>query len=248
MRLGPALAVAAVLLAGIGAIVAHAADPNALWKIVHDRCVPGAAGGHPAPCTEVSADDAVLKDIVGNTQFLLIPTARITGIEDPAVLADGAPNFFADAWHAEHYIDGRLGHVLPREDVALVINPPSARSQEQLHIHIDCIRPDIRDALRQQTIGESWAMLQVKLAGQSYLAMRLPGETLDRNPFRLLADRVPGARDAMGDYTLILAGSSDPASGPGFILLAGHVGPEGAGHGEDLEDHRCVLGGDTPAG
>ncbi len=232
----------------VGAIMAHAADPNALWKIVHDRCGPAALAGNPAPCVSVSPDDAVLKDLVGATQFLLIPTARITGIESPALLADNAPNYFADAWLARRYIDARLGHAMPRDTISLAINPPTARSQEQLHIHVDCVRPDIREALRQQTIGQDWTMLPRPLAGQRYAAMRLPGDTLVANPFRILADTVPGAREAMGAYTLILVGASDPQTGPGFILLAGHVGPDGEGHGEDLQDHACALKDVSPAG
>ena len=243
-----AIALGLMVCLAVGGIVAHAADPNALWKIVHDRCVPDAAAGNPAPCVTVSADDAVLKDIQGATQFLLIPTARITGIESPAVLADGAPNYFADAWLVRRYIDAKLGHPMPRDDVALAINPPTARTQEQLHIHVDCVRQDVRDALRQQTIGDNWTMLPMPLGGQRYAVMRLAGDTVPRNPFQTLADTMPGARAAMGEYTLVLVGSNDPQTGAGFILLAGHVGQDGEGHGEDLQDHGCALGAVTPAG
>ncbi len=224
----------------LGGFVARAADPDALWKIVHGRCVPHAAAGDPAPCREVDADDAVLKDIVGATQFLLIPTARITGIESPALLAPGAPNFFADAWRARRYTSQAAGHDLPPEDIALAINPPSARSQEQLHIHVDCIRPDIRDALHTMTIGDHWARLPAGLAGQRYSARRIAGDTLP-NPFDLLADDLPGARDAMGLYTLVVTGTGGVSDAPGFILLAGRVGPDGLGHGEDLQDHGCAV-------
>ncbi len=235
--LASACVVAAALASGT--MVALAADSDALWKIVHGRCVPGAQAGSPAPCAQVDADDAVLKDLVGATQFLLIPTARITGIESPALLAPDAPNFFAAAWQARRYVAQRAGHDLPADTIALAVNPPSARSQDQLHIHVDCIRPDIRAALHTVVIGPGWAMLPMTLAGQRYMAMRLPGDALVANPFRLLADGLPEARGAMGLYTLVLTGSSAPDGG--FILLAGHVGPDGQGHGEDLEDHGCAL-------
>ena len=237
MRTASLLALAACV-AGLGVIasVARAADPDALWKIVHGRCVPNAESGGPAPCAEVTAEWAVLKDINGATQFLLIPTERVTGIESPAILAPTAPNYFAGAWEARHYVSERAGHLLPREDFALAINPPSARSQEQLHIHIDCIRPDIRDALHGVAVGDHWAMLPDALAGQRYSAMRIDQQQLSVNPFQLLAQDMPGARGAMGQYTLVLAGT--PA---GFILLAGHVGADGTGHGEDLEDHACAV-------
>ena len=59
-----------------------AANPDALWKIVHDQCVPDQQQNHnPAPCALVDQNKgdakgyAILKDIVGATQYLLIPTA-----------------------------------------------------------------------------------------------------------------------------------------------------------------------------
>ena len=232
---------AAGLLAGLAvlglcAAVARAADPDALWKIVHGRCVPGAAAGDPAPCVEVAADWAVLKDIVGATQFLLIPTARITGIESPAVLAPDAPNFFAAAWKARAYVEQRAGHGMARDSIALAINPPGARSQEQLHIHIDCVRPDIRALLGTVAVGEQWTALPEPLAGQRYLARTLAGSELDANPFRLLADGVPDAASTMGSYTMVVTGH-----GGGFMVLAGRIGADGDGHGEDVQDHSCAL-------
>ena len=86
-----------------------AADPNALWQIVGGQCVPDEQQHHsPEPCAAVdlAGGYAVLKDIVGDTQFLLIPTTRVTGIESPEILAPGAPNYFAAAWRARRF-DGQ---------------------------------------------------------------------------------------------------------------------------------------------
>ena len=225
---------AAILAAALG--LATAADPDALWKIVAGRCVPNAQAGDPAPCVAVAPDWAVLKDINGATQYLLIPTARITGIEDPALLAPNAPNYFAAAWQARSHVEARAGHPLPRDAIALAVNPPGARSQDQLHIHVDCIRPDVREAVRSLPAGPGWTPLPAPLAGQRYQAMRLDAAALDANPFALLAGGVPGARQAMGQYTLAVLGSAD-----GFVLLAGRIGEDGGGHGEDLQDHACAL-------
>ena len=238
MRRAMALLAGAVALGGL-AIAARAADPDALWKIVGGRCVPNAhvamgGAGDPAPCAAVTADWAVLKDINGATQYLLIPTARITGIESPAVLAPDAPNYFAAAWQARSYVEARAGHPLPPDAVVLAINPPGARSQNQLHIHVDCVRPDVREALRAVPVGDGWAMLPVPLAGQRYAAMRV--KTLDANPFKLLARGLPGAAEAMDQYTLAAVGMDH-----GFVLLAARIGVDGNGHGEDLQDHACAL-------
>jgi CDP-diacylglycerol pyrophosphatase len=214
----------------------HATDPNALWHIVGGQCVPDEARNHsPAPCAEVDLPGgyAVLKDIVGDTQFLLIPTTRVSGIESPEILAPSAPNYWQAAWQARHFVDQRAGRELPREDISLAINSVEDRSQNQLHIHIDCVRPDVQAALRQygDTIGTRWTPFPVKLAGHDYTAIRIDQPDLARaNPFLLLADGIPGARADMGRYTLVVVGQPD-----GFVLLAGH------GWGEGLQDHACAL-------
>jgi CDP-diacylglycerol pyrophosphatase len=245
------LRVAVALLTAFGLAVGTPvafADPNALWDIVNGQCVPDQRRtGEPAPCALVNLGGgeprgyAVLKDIVGATQFLLIPTARVAGIESPEILAADAPNYFAEAWRARSYVEQRAGRGLPRDWVSLAVNSSAARSQNQLHIHIDCVRADVRQALaaRAGDIGPTWESLSVPLAGQSYEAMAVDGDELDAvNPFRLLADGL-AAGDSMGAQTLVVVGSTGPDGRPGFVLLAGRADSAvaGSGHGEDLQDH-----------
>jgi CDP-diacylglycerol pyrophosphatase len=75
-----------------------ARDPDALWLVVHDLCVPDQRQfGSPSPCIEVdlAAGYVILKAPGGPTHFLLVPTARVTGIEDHTILASDAPNYWA---------------------------------------------------------------------------------------------------------------------------------------------------------
>ncbi|HUB12176.1 MAG TPA: CDP-diacylglycerol diphosphatase [Acetobacteraceae bacterium] len=235
-----------LMLATAIALTARASDPSALWHIVHDRCVPDEQMHHdPAPCAAVdpAGGYAVLKDLVGNTQFLLLPTARVGGIEDKAILAPDAPNYFADAWAARSYVNQRAGRDLPRDDLALAINSIYGRTQDQLHIHIDCIRADVRDALARHAaaIGPRWAEFPVPLAGRHYRAMRLAQpELAGTNPFRLLAADVPQAQ--MGSHTLVLTGAGFDGR-PGFILLddRADLAAGDNGSGESLQDHGCAL-------
>jgi CDP-diacylglycerol pyrophosphatase len=241
-------------LAVIGALLpivflGAATDPDILWKIVQDRCVVDETTlGHAAPCTvvDLAAGYAILKDIVGGTQYLLIPTVRITGIESPAVLAPTTPNYFAQAWSQTGLVDARLGKAMPRQDLSLAINAVTGRTQDQLHIHIDCIRADVRDALARHaaSVGRTWAPFPEPLAGTEYRAMRIDGATLSANPFLLLAEAEPGARAEMGAHTLVLAGETFAGGVPGFILLDNHADPAGGdmGNGEALQDHACQLG------
>ena len=232
------------------------ANPDVLWKIVHDHCVPNEEQhGQPAPCTLVDLEGgaaggwAVLKDIRGATQYLLIPTARVTGIEDPALLRPGAPNYFAAAWRERGYTERAAGHALPRDAVSLAVNSPFGRSQDQLHIHIDCIRRDVRAVLHRLLpgIGDRWAPLAAPLARHRYWAMRVSGDDLGgADPFALLAGKKPGAAAAMNRRTLVVIGADLPGGSPGFILLAGQLDLARGNHasGEELQDHACAVARD----
>ncbi|MGH6988032.1 MAG: CDP-diacylglycerol diphosphatase [Caulobacteraceae bacterium] len=251
---GPARrALSGVLAVALGAaalaLPAQAADPNALWRIVHDLCVPDfKTTGKPAPCTKIDLGGryAILKDIEGKTQLLLIPTDKVTGIEDRKVLARGAPNYFAEAWSARPLLEARAGRPIPRDDVGLAINSIDGRSQNQLHIHIDCLRTDVRDALaaHRGAIAPTWRRFPVALAGERYEARRVLGDRLGaRNPFDLLARGLPGARRRMGRETLAVIPMTFSGGRKGFVLLADHaeLAHFDVGSAEQLLDHDCAV-------
>jgi CDP-diacylglycerol pyrophosphatase len=242
---------AAAILFLLGTLPACAEDPDALWKLVHDRCVPNQLQhATPAPCMAVELGAGVergyvlLKDYIGHNQLLLLPTAKISGIESPAVLAPDATNYFAQAWLALPRLDALAHRSLPRDAVSLAINSMLGRSQNQLHIHIDCVAAPVRAALHDAdaAIGTAWAKLPVPLAGHPYIARRVAGETLDAiNPFRLLADTVAGAVADMGHHTLVVVGATMADGTPGFILLDDHADAATGdfANGEELQDHAC---------
>ncbi len=244
MRLVPFGLLLLVLAAG----QACAADPDALWKIVHGRCVPDeTAHENPAPCAAVSLSggSAVLKDIVGNTQFLLIPTAKVTGMEDPAITAPDAPDYWGAAWAVRPMVEARAGHALPRDAVSLAINAVSGRTQNQLHIHVDCLRPDIRATLAAElpSIGAAWSPLPGGLAGHAYRAMRVnQADLAGVYPFRLLHDDPAAAAD-MAHQTLVAVGAQFADGQAGFVLLADQADllHGDVGSGEELQDHSCAI-------
>jgi CDP-diacylglycerol pyrophosphatase len=252
----PVLAIAALaaLLVLWPTAATLAFDPSALWNVVHDKCVPNQQQhDDPAPCVAVDLKGGVehgyvvLKDNNGPSQYLLLPTARIVGIEGPALQAPGATNYFAAAWEARRFVEKSLGHDSPADRVGLAVNSILARTQNQLHIHIDCIRADVRTTLArlQSSIGTSWAPLAEALNGHPYQAMRVMGPTLDgHDPFKLLADGVPGARDSMRTRTLVVVGMLFDGDKPGFVILTDHIDPLRLDFaaGARLEDHTCSEG------
>ncbi len=236
-----------------GALVAAAVflrhDPDTLWRIVDAGCVPNQrAHATPAPCVQVdlARGFAILKDRIGVAQLLLIPTRRVTGIEDPALLRPGAPNDWAPAWDATPRLSATLGRPLPRQAIALAINSAWGRTQDQLHIHIDCVRSDVAAALRlhRDSLAPAWQAFPVPLAGRAYRAMRVDGADLSGiNPFRLLADGNPAAASAMGRHTLVVIGMVFAADRPGFVILDGQVDlwAMDLASGERLQDHDCAI-------
>jgi CDP-diacylglycerol pyrophosphatase len=268
-RTGLAVVALALLLAGVVAIAFISKKQNTradiLWNYVHGRCVPDMLMNHvPAPCVSVDLTGGeehgfvVWKDSAGNSQYLVMPTKKITGIESPAILLPDATNYFADAWMATTLVDQRVRQALPRANFALAINSVSGRSQDQLHIHIDCVQPNVKSSLEQvgSQIGTTWQSLPVKLAGHNYRAMWIPGGELgERNPFRRLADSLSYPAQEMAAHTLVLVGAERNGQ-PGFILLDGKVPfiavalspwiKLGLGSGEELEDHSCQVAHGAP--
>ena len=242
-----ALAIALTLSAVVlpAGTAAHA-DPDALWQLVSQQCVPDEEQfDDPAPCAAVDLDAgvergfAVFKDSVGPRQFLLIPTARITGIESPELLAPDAPNYFSAAWRARSFTDAAAGGPVPRDWMSLAVNSIQFRSQNQLHIHVDCVRGDVHDALSEHgaQIGPTWTTFPVPLAGHTYSALGVEGADLDVNPFQLVADAF-GSGD-MGSQTVVVIGRDRGDGGVGFVILADRADGENGDFagGEQLQDH-----------
>jgi len=238
------------------ASLAASGDRDAMWKTVHDQCVPDEqANDNPAPCVRVDLNGGVdkgyviLKDRVGATQFLLIPTRKISGIDSPDLLAPNSPNYWAAAWQNRAYVSAAAKHDLAWDMLGLAINSALSRSQDQLHIHMDCVQPDVRAALAAHIgeIGTTWAKLPVDLRGAPYFARWLADLAI-QDPFKLLASGMASAAQDMADETLVVAGVTFAPGQSGFVLLASRADPAlgNLAHGENLLDHSCALAMPTP--
>lgn len=226
-------------------------DGQLLWHIVHDHCVPGqATSDSPAPCADVEIAQgvargyAVLKDRVGTSQYLVMPTTLLSGIEDPRLLRTDAANYFTAAWKVRRLVAARVGANLARQDIGIAVNSRYGRSQDLLHLHVDCLRLDVRAALDMiaPTVRRRWSRQTVTLANHRYYAIRVEGdEHLGANPFRLLAAGLHVPPSDMAAWTLVLAGAHFSGE-PGFVLLAARADPQSGdtASGEVLQDHQCT--------
>jgi CDP-diacylglycerol pyrophosphatase len=241
LKFGAASALVAVLLA----TPACGANPDALRQIVEEQCLAHWTQQHdPAPCARIELGDppregsgyALLADRKGGAHLLLIPTRRIPGIESADLALPAAPNYLSAAWRARPWLETAVGHALPRNAVGLAVNPAQARSQNQLHIHIECLRPDVLQALAGEAghFASNWRSVHI---GAYHLEAReIAGETLEgENPFKLLNEQILKEHGVIGEYTLVIAGTQS-ASGPGFIML---TSPSMAG--ELLLDSTCAA-------
>ncbi|SDI84716.1 CDP-diacylglycerol diphosphatase [Paraburkholderia phenazinium] len=242
--IGRTAALVAVAVVASSCAQIAAADPDALWKIVGGQCVPEArASGRPGQCTSVNLAGhyAILKDISGRSQHLLIPTERVTGIESPSLLDANAPDYWADGWSSRNVVEASLKQPLKSDQFGLEINSEFRRSQQQLHIHMDCMRSDIINALaayRQVPVGQwQWETID----DVRYRIMRVTSLSQDNDPFRIVARDHPDAQ-AMATQTILVTGAGPSADQDGWLVLnSGMDVQDGTGTAEGLLDHACRL-------
>jgi CDP-diacylglycerol pyrophosphatase len=260
MKIWNCVARSAVSISAIAALGVLAAQPaptdrNLLWSIVSFKCLRHLTKSEaPIPCDSVDVSKgwdrgvAFLKDFDGVGRMLAIPTHRVTGIEDSALLNPEEPNYFASAWGARGDVEFRLRRQLPREAVAITVNSMAARNQDQLHLRIDCIDKDVAAALASYSgaLDTQWRPMTVDLKGRRYWARTLASDDLsDVSPFLLLANGIDGAKTEMGLWSLAAVGASFSRK-PGFILLADRAEATGGGHADDLQDRDCAIARSKP--
>ncbi|CAB3798305.1 CDP-diacylglycerol pyrophosphatase [Paraburkholderia caffeinitolerans] len=238
-----AAALAAVLFATSCARLSTL-DSSGLWKVVGEQCVPNARDkGDPGPCTSVDFQKryAVLKDINGRAQYLLIPTDRVTGIETPEILYGGSPEYWVGAWSAGRYVDARLKATLAPTQLGLEINSSQRRSQNQLHIHVDCMRNDIADALAPYRHDAPGTWRWTTLDGKRYRVTRVMSLADQGNPFRVV-ERDLGPKQSMAVQTILVTGAGADTARDGWLVVNSGLDVEGGtGTAEGLLDHSCAL-------
>ncbi len=164
----PWFVLAVIVLTFGGCASRSSAEPsrNILWRIVSE-CLDSAVSDYCATClspiagtcgadrscrrtTDVWAETTAfvaIRDIKmcgcpdGFVHGLALPRTRVTGVEDPRRPAGIWP--FAWAAAASRIDDPSA--------IALVVNPPDERTQDQLHVHLVRLGPDARS----QVVGRS---------------------------------------------------------------------------------------------
>ena len=180
------LLVAAVLTAVTSAAFAFGLERLALWRVVQVCVASYKLTGAPFPCLKVDLSggeergDVVLRAPAFN-DLILAPTRKIVGVEDPFLQSPDAPNYFDAAWRSRSFLEVLGGGAPERGQVALVVNSAVARSQDQLHIHVGCVRPAARRSLAAAApampLGQ-WAPVGAVIPRTAFWGMRVRGTDL----------------------------------------------------------------------
>lgn len=243
---------AAAFLALLMVLPAGAAlgERNLLWHVVQTCVATHRLTGLSFPCLEVDLSRgvdrgfAVVRAPLEDTHVVVTPTVHTMGVESERLQQPDAPNYFADAWAARHFVTDELPHQPGRTDLALAVNSRPGRSQDQLHIHVDCIRQDVRRALAAQAASipvDRWERISVLPRAPRYYATALARPNLDgTNIFRLVQTGLDVSPDDMDEVTIVVVGAIVEGK-PGFIVLARQriANSRDEAHGEALMDHAC---------
>ena len=225
-------------------------DRLALWPVVRACVADFKLTGAPFPCLKVdlSSDEergyVVLRSPLLN-ELIVAPTREIVGIEDPFLQLAGAPNYFNAAWRARSFLRGADGRAPERDEIALVVNSVVARTQDQLHVHVGCLRPHPRLMLAAAApnvpIGK-WARIGNVVPHVMFWGMRIRGTDLsDIKPFSLAAEAFGDKVGHRGDLTIAAAGVRVEGDDQ-FLILASYAEATGAWlpvSSSDLLDENC---------
>lgn len=218
-------------------------NPDKLWQIISQQCLADMQEHHnPAPChsVDIAKGYVLFKDNVGALQYLLMPTSKINGIESPILQYSDTPNYFAAAWSERDILSLKRGSAVQDQQIALAINSVSGRSQNQLHIHISCIRSDVAKQLSQISprINGQWQTLS--LHGHDYRIRALSLQQLEKQSvFIRIADEIPEASSNMGHYGVAL--TSLPDGRLVLMVVERNLLKGNQASAEELQDHQCQI-------
>ncbi len=231
-------------------VAAFAGERGLLWRVVQACVASHDLIGGSFPCLAVELGRgpgrgfAVLRAPFESTHLVVTPTVRTSGIEADRLLAADAPNYFANAWGARHFVSEALQRQPNRDDFALAVNSRPGRSQDQLHIHVDCVRRDVKQSLAQQ-IGHlhagTWSPITVLPRAPRYVATLLDEADFARSNIFAIVQAGLGVPPGGMDQVTIVAVAAEVRGKPAFVLLARRRIPNSRdeAHGEALMDHAC---------
>lgn len=222
---------------------AWAANRDILWNKVHNQCEPSYINNDTyTPCSLVDKKDNYVIYKVDNDkyQYLLLPTDKITGIEDKKLLQHDANNYLFLAWDVKELLAEKLDRKIKEKNISLTLNSINSRSQDQLHIHISCLAPSVRKAVDKidlNQFNDNWHPFPEPLKGHSYNFKKLSlSQFKTDNLFQLVNDKVTADGKEMKYSTMAVINTGKDK----FLLLEASGSQQEAIGAETLQDHSCA--------
>jgi CDP-diacylglycerol pyrophosphatase len=166
--------------------------------------------------------------------YLLIPSVKITGIDDRHIFAAPYVNLWANAWDQSERFPGwgdrRIG---------LAINSAHSRTQDQLHVHMSCIDAKVARILDERSKdGDGAKAYEVQLppSNNTYTVTTMNDLTDRESPFWIA--RGVERREPMANKSVAVVKSKE--SGRYFVLTTVYRGGK-SGAAEELLDETCAV-------
>jgi CDP-diacylglycerol pyrophosphatase len=223
--------------------ISHA-DRNILWRKVNSGCIPGYISKNtyqPCSLVDMNKKNVIYKVDNDKYQYLLLPTDKVTGVEDDKLQRDGTPNYLYDAWLAKTFLTERLGKPIKERFISLTLNSKNARSQDQFHIHISCLSSganEILSKIPESKMNSTWSKEQITIPPYSFYYRKVSlNELIHDNLFQSVSDKVKQEKGSL-ESTGVAMVNITPNS---FIMLVG-IGTSANGVSAELiQDHECRL-------
>ena len=164
--------------------------------------------------------------------FLLIPVQPVTGVEDPQISSSPFVDLWSSAWLWSEKYPGKSAAI-----TALAVNSALARTQNQLHIHISCVLPDVAKMISKKKISSDAShptSLKLGPSHSTYSIVAVP--TLDgaNSPFLIARTIAQTTKTEMREQGIaVVRGKKNN----GFYILDT---AENRGGAEELLDQTCA--------
>lgn len=191
-------------------------------------------------CPSIDKTDAKSYGVVlfdklrqGHCHWMVVPLDPVIGVEDKINRETQTHNYWLCAWlAATKLIKPKIHHA---EHIGLAANPPTHRTQHQLHIHIGRLPKDLRDTLKLSNIARypEWTKIRIeRVRKDCHVTFVTPGyyHQYPRGEFPAVFSVVSKAvqEHHMIDYGIIVAGQNTDEEAGFYICNCKGVAAEHA--------------------
>jgi len=241
-----------LMLSAMALLLGGCARSDALWMVTQDLCMTHYhLRRDPAPCQQIYQPQrkeqgfSVLQNPRYPYHFILVPNLAMSGIESIALSREGRTDYFGYAWLMRYRLMAAYGADVPDDKLGMAINSAWGRSQNQLHIHLTCLREDVRRQLQAERpfIDEQWRPLPDRLLNHTYYARRvMQPAAMGIYPIASVARHFHLSPPQLAEYGVALIPTTFSGE-KGFILLTTRRGWDKGNRAsvESLLDKRCEI-------